>query len=385
MSLHVLVFALTLPGLAAQSSSPEELYRRGLDSYNAGRYEEAVDYFSRATAFRPNVPDYRFSLGLAYLKLGKPKKAAYELEAVRGMTGLQRRTRVKEPEVLVYSAVAYIQLGKLKGARSRLELALEREPEMAEAHYALGLVEQEEGNPEKAVNHFQAALATEPDHPEANMALASWLREQGRIAEAYERLRHASHGAPESFETQMALGAAAYQQGLLDEALVAFKDALELRPQDVDAQYNLGTVLLVKEDYQGAIEVLEPLVRGDELHDGACFNLAQAYLATEKKEGAASILEALAERSPHHPKVHFTLGLVFEQMGDAARAEQAYREEITVRPAFVSAYLNLAALLESQKRRDEALEQLKLALAQSSEEGQAEQIQAAITAIEESR
>jgi tetratricopeptide (TPR) repeat protein len=65
-------------------------------------------------------------------------------------------------------------------------------------------------------------------------------------------------------------------------------------------------------------------------------------------------------------------------------AEEAYRREIQVRSDFVPAYLNLAALLEKEGRSEEAVEQLRLALAHSTEASQAENIRAAIAAMEES-
>ena len=378
-----LCFFLAL-GIAGVQDDPADMYKRGLAFYNAGRYEEALELLKSASAFRPNVPDYRFSLGLTYLKLGQAKQAAYELEAVRGMIGLRRNTRVKEPQVLVHLATAFIQLNKLSGARSRLELALEQEPDNVPALYALGLVEQKEGNTELAFERFQMVLKHEPDHPDANLAVAKFLREQGRGADALERLRHAAHGAPGSVQLQLALGAAAYEQGFPDEAEAAFQKALALEPQNAEALFGFGTLMLAKKQYDAAITTLEPLTRTETPHDPAAFNLAQAYMAKDRKEEALGVLEALATRSPEHPKVQFTLALVFEIRGEVGLAEAAYRREIQVQPDFVPAYLNLAALLEKEGRSEEAVEQLRLALVQSSEASQAEKIQAAITAMEES-
>ena len=241
--MRILCFVLAL-GIAGVRDDPRDLYKRGLTSYNGGQYEEALELLKRASALRPNVPDYRFSLGLTYLKLGQAKKAAYELEAVRGMIGLLRSTRVKEPQVLVHLATAFIQLGKFSGGCSRLELALEREPDNVAALYALGLVEQEEGNAERALERFQTVLEHEPDHPGANLAIAKWLEGQGRGADAFERLRHAAHGAPGSVQVQLALGAAAYEQGFPEEAEGGFSAGIEaratkrggaVRPRDPDA------------------------------------------------------------------------------------------------------------------------------------------------------
>jgi tetratricopeptide (TPR) repeat protein len=180
------------------------------------------------------------------------------------------------------------------------------------------------------------------------------------------------------------LGAAAYEQGFPEEAEAAFREVLTLEPQNVEAQFGLGTLMLARKEYDRAITTLEPLTLTETPHDAAAFNLAQAYMAKDRKEEAQDVLDALANRSPEHPKVQFTLALVFEVLGDVGQAEAAYRREIQVRPGFVPAYLNLAALLEKEGRSEEAVEQLRLALAQSSEASQAEKIRAAITAMEES-
>ena len=381
--MRTLGFVLAL-WIAGAQDDPRDLYKRGLIFYNGGQYEEALDLLKRASALRPNVPDYRYSLGLTYLKLGRAKKAAYELEAVRGMIGLSRSTRVKEPQVLVHLATAFIQLGKFSGARSRLELALEKEPGNVGALYALGLVEQEEGNTQLALERFQMVLEHEPDHPDANLALAKSLQAQGRGEDALERLRHAAHGAPESVQLQLALGVAAYEQGFPEEAEAAFRQAVAIEPQNAEAQFGLGTLYLARKEYDLAITTLESLAMAETGHDGAAFNLAQAYVARDRKEDALEVLEALAARSPEHPKVQFTRALLFEVLGDANRAERAYRGEIEIRPDYVPAYLNLAALLEKEGRSEEALEQLRVALSQSSEGPQADQIQAAIEAMEES-
>ena len=163
----------------------------------------------------------------------------------------------------------------------------------------------------------------------------------------------------------------------------AFLQVLRLEPQNAEAQFGLGTLTLARKEYDAAITTLEPLTLSETPLDRAAFNLAQAYMATDRKEEALDVLESLATRFPEHPKVQFTLALVFELLGNASKAEEAYRREIQVRSDFVPAYLNLAALLEKEGRSEEAVEQLRLALAQSTEASQAENIRAAIAAMEE--
>ena len=61
--------------LALQESA-SALYTRGIELYNQGEIEAAVEALSKAAALAPNVPDYRFHLGLAYLKLGRARDRA---------------------------------------------------------------------------------------------------------------------------------------------------------------------------------------------------------------------------------------------------------------------------------------------------------------------
>jgi Flp pilus assembly protein TadD len=232
MRFFVLCLALLFaPAFVLPQSNPEALYHDGLESYNQGRFEEAVELLEKATALAPDIPDYRMSLGLAYLKTGRAKEAARELEAVRGMIGIRKETRDKEPEVLVHMATAYIQIGKLDTARKRLDLALKRNPELVEARYSLGLIEQKEGNPEKARAQFEAVLMADPGHTQANLAVGKWLQEQGRGAEAYEKLLQAARGIPADYEIVMAFAAVAFEQGKLDEAREAYRFAKVLDPE----------------------------------------------------------------------------------------------------------------------------------------------------------
>ncbi len=385
---HSLTFAamLGLPASGRSQSNPDDLYLNGLESYNEGRFEEAIGLLRRAAALRPNIPDYRYSLGLAYLKGGQSKEAARELEAVRGMIGMRRETRIKEPEVLLHAATAYIQLDRLRTARKRLEAALRADPEYAEALYSLGIVEQREGHSEKAIEHFRSVLAVEPDHPDANLAMAESLRYQGKEAEALEMLRHAVHGAPVDIGILMALGSAAFEQGEIQEAEQAFRQALAVEPTSFEIAFSLGTVLISRQAYEEAIKLLEPLDSGDSPHDGASYNLAQAYRSAGRNEDAARALENLLQRAPEYPEANFVLAIIRESLGDGAGAEEAYRKEIELAPLFIPAYVNLAVLLENDARVEEALQMLETALRHCTPEDEAlkGQIEAALAAMKES-
>jgi Tfp pilus assembly protein PilF len=80
----------------------------------------------------------------------------------------------------------------------------------------------------------------------------------------------------------------------------------------------------------------------------------QAALEARLDEKAALYRRALAAE-PGLVEAHYNLALVFEKLGDAAGAEQEYRETLRLRPSYTPAALNLGAALYGEKRYREAI------------------------------
>jgi len=69
------------------------------------------------------------------------------------------------------------------------------------------------------------------------------------------------------------------------------------------------------------------------------------------------------------PSVQMQLGLFYYNRGDLPASEAAYREALALNPQLIPAYLNLADLLRTAGREDEARQQLLAALAVAPESG----------------
>ncbi|MER3430752.1 MAG: hypothetical protein C4324_06850 [Blastocatellia bacterium] len=60
------------------------VFEQGRSAFDARKYSEAVEFFKRAIAIRPNVPEGHFNLGLSYFRLEQFGAAAAAFrEAVR--------------------------------------------------------------------------------------------------------------------------------------------------------------------------------------------------------------------------------------------------------------------------------------------------------------
>ena len=100
--------------------------------------------------------------------------------------------------------------GRMPDAAAEYEAALRIDPDLAEAHYDLGLALSGMGRPAEALSHFEAALKIRPDYAEAHNNLAVTLVGTPRRAA---------------------------------EAMAHFEEAVRIQPDYLDAHFNLGVAL----------------------------------------------------------------------------------------------------------------------------------------------
>ena len=92
-------------------------------------------------------------------------------------------------------------------------------------------------------------------------------------------------------------------------------------------------------------------------------NLGMALMDAGDARAAAAAFRESVSRSPDFAAAHFNLGCAAHGLGETAEARAAYAEAIRLRPGYAKPYNNLGILLASEGRFDDAMEQVRLALA----------------------
>ncbi|HWW61010.1 MAG TPA: sulfatase-like hydrolase/transferase [Thermoanaerobaculia bacterium] len=101
----------------------------------------------------------------------------------------------------------------------------------------------------------------------------------------------------------------------------------------------------------------------DHLGDLDALKHVTELMAAHKPADAAKEIEALLARNPGWSDLRNDLGLAYEQLGDLANAERAYREAIRATPELAPEFaLSLASVLVSEGRVDEAEAHARIAL-----------------------
>ncbi len=142
-------------------------------------------------------------------------------------------------ELLLARALCHRDLGQRLEARKILTEALEFDPSLAPLRYYLGVVEQELGNMEAAVTHFDAYCETDEGrgHALGHSLYGTALRALGRFEDSVREIERAIKLAPEDIPTRNALVITHYLSG--DDAAVtaAGKTALEMKDALATARF----------------------------------------------------------------------------------------------------------------------------------------------------
>ena len=341
---------------AALQKRPETAYVWNVRAYAlsaAGRKDEALTAYAKASTIDPRDPLSRANRGAVLLALGKPEEALVALdEAVRVAPGYARAHN--------HRGVALERLGRLDESRAAFRRAIALDSRDAVAHNNLGALALKRGVEGAAAAHFAQALEIDPkfDAPAVNAALV--LVASGDSAKAEAQILAAAErpGASAAVRARgkSVLGSRAARERRWADARTLYLDLVELDPDDPSALNNLG----VAEDQLGmAREALLHFQTSLMRHPADPYvmnNVGVVHMHRgDLVQAEESFKEVLIVDARFH-RAHHNLGVVLGAKGDRAGALQAFRRAAELAPQDASSVYNLALLDRDAGRLDAALE-----------------------------
>jgi len=314
------------------------------------------------------------------------------------------------PPARVFDAVGVWFAGKgdLKCAVAAFKQALRLEPQLAEAHFDLGLVRQSQQQPEAAISEFRLALQDDPALQVAHCALGSSL---ANSTEAEAEFQKALAADPQMVCALDGMAQVLAKEKRYDAAIDYWRKALGIQPDAADMQIALATATyesakvrqvdgmpaLEGAGVADAIRLLTDLLKSHPDMTAAYFTLGNIY-ANERRDreaadeyrevtrrsptdtvalaaqvkaliDASAYTEALApardyvHRKPTDPSGHVMLGTVYQQLGDYAHAEPELELGAARTPNDFEARYQLGLVLARMGKPGQALPQLQKAVA----------------------
>lgn len=342
---------------ASRSEMPEKFKVTYLAGHCASKIdpERAVTLLREAAALRDDYLPLHLRLGGVYETLGRWDDAGASYERADALNSREKR-KLSHP----LAGIGRVRLAQDRVAEAviALERARTLDPENADVHAGLAAAYARSGRTEDALR--ETALAGDLQDPYGFPdAIASEMRVEGVSYKALELL-----------------GSAALLGGSHDRALAAFDRALALRPNDADAILNKAQALCAL----GRAGEAEPLVDqgiGIRPDSAVAFGLKGtiALMRGEHASAVAYLTRALALDS-RNATVRWNHAKALRGLHRLAEARQEMRSILDQQPHRSDVRLDLASVLEEEKRIPEALVEVDIVLAREPDNRTAQALRA---------
>jgi len=237
----------------------------------------------------------------------------------------------------------------------------EREAITDAVHYAVEL--QNRGYLDQAEGLYRGVLKLAPNHVEALHFLGVLKNQQGQIQEALDFISTAL--ALNSSWVQLIVN---YAMVLVaarryDEALETAERALALDPDHGDAQFQRGNALMGLNRPAEALECFERTLELQSGHVDAMVNCGNALLKLDRPANALAILERALAASPDHAGILNNYGQALTAVGRPSEALGYFDRAIANDALYAHAMINRADALFRLERFEEAIDACDDALA----------------------
>ena len=213
------------------------------------------------------------------------------------------------------------------------------------------------GQLDKADRLYGAVLKKHPDNGDALNLKGVIAHIQDHYEDALALFEHAVTVLPAFADVHFnkANSLKALERG--DEALAAYAKAITLKPAYADARLNAGTLLQKMGRERDAIAAFRDMARAcpadprGHYNLGVCLTEALAAAQGDERETMADNAEAALKRAvtldPNDANTHFAYANLFSKRGNHARAIQATKKAIKLKPNWPEAWGNLGSHLEA--------------------------------------
>ena len=237
--------------------------------------------------------------------------------------------------------------GDIAAADRWYRRVLERDRGNVDAHYLLGALLGQHGEPAAAVGHLQQAIAAKADFCDAHAALGNVYLALGERAAATASYEQAVRLDARNAAVLYNLGLAYQSDGRHAAALEAYTRAYALAPDLPDLVKNLTLVQLECEQFDEARHLLDTVLRRrpDDVEALKCLGLVLQKM--HRPDQALAHYERARELTSADPELLNNLGIVLQDLGRLDAAIASYDAAIARKPDFVLArwHRSLAYLL----------------------------------------
>ena len=319
---------------AANEAYSRQALRRGSTYLNQGKTQEAIKELKAALTLDPGSSGAHLMLGYAYRLLGSYRMIGEAKGEFRQALSLDPANT----SARFHLARVYLDLGRVQKARETLEERLEITEKTPELLSLLGEVNRQSGDLRLSIRQNESAAILDPDLAQAHYYLGLAHLDRGDTEEALSRLERAIASKGATSDMVRKTGSVYLQEGVLPKAVELLRKAVEISPAVPEGRLELARALRLMGRPDSALAELDSALS----HAGG-FSASGKYLefeldvylekgrAFDAKGSPADAIRSylrVLELDPGHGEAHHRLARLFASAGDPARSrEHASRAE----------------------------------------------------------
>jgi tetratricopeptide (TPR) repeat protein len=321
--------------------------------FELGNYESAYAAFKKIGRDSPLYRQSRYNIAITLQRIDPEKNAKTAAEILRSL--LTRRDEIAFLSALHLGNI-HFRKGETSQAREYYETSIALNTNSFIPHYNLALLEKQEKNYDKAIEHFQKALRNRKDFNPALRSLGELYyiksdREKGLMALEEYAL------STNDTTIQAALADLYYESGP-DYYAAAFDNYLPIIQNGSGSEkkvalMNAGNIFLYYTNIPRAIEYYQQAMRIDPEDDGIFYNLGTAYALMNSFEEALVNFQKALTLNPKNDKAAMGLVLLYDKLNRPEKAIALCRNMMLLsQQGDLFRYLLASLLIKAEKTDD---------------------------------
>lgn len=346
----------SLKGIFDAGVEFNSMIKNGVEKFNMGKFDEAVESFEEIKEIHPDYADIRFKLALSYMKAGNYSRADAEFkEALKinqdyteaqfylGILLFDQKRFIEAlphfreavsktdnyTDMKSYLGATLLYLGRYEEAKSLLEEVVKDTPCYSQALYYYGLLLYSTGETSKAVDVLQKGMKEGEKTGSNNINLALIQIRTGDMEGAMVTLKNIIEAGFKSADVYYFVGEVYLRTGRVEEAEAYYRKALGVNNEYLRAREKLTYIMIKKENYEEA----ERIIGDNEKGYADIYKIMgdiQNYMKNYEK--AENYYRKSLEVNSEYTDVLLSLAIVLRNKGESEKAQSFLKKLIEIQP-----------------------------------------------------
>ncbi len=373
----------TLEEGIAQAPKQAPLYFAAADRYlKGGRKQDIGPLFNKLRSQTSDAPEVLIALGDFYFREGDAQHAreilSQALERNPNNDPVMRRlievslsqqdwdyaeklnkaliaAKPKDPEARLFEARLQFARGARAKAVDTLQQLVHDSPDLALAHYYLGLAYARQGQSTQAISAFNETVQKSPDFIWAYVELGQLYAQEGTPKLALDFANQALKRNARFLPARLLEATALIESGDAPQAIQELRDLLVHDPKNPAILEKLGFALANQKDYKLAGAQFEAALAANPSYAPALVDLARLYAVEKQPEQIEPRIQLQIQRAPNESKFYELLGDIQFTKRKFDDAGQSYAQAARLNANSANALLGLARTHGAQGKLPEGI------------------------------